>query len=101
MWLYLLAAVDAVLAEHWRAARGHPHTSQRVAVDLVLLDDALALLMLEHRQRGKGPVKPDPGGRICRPPSSSTHHVDSSVLSVVDLVVPYDGAAVGPDLDTC
>lgn len=38
------------------------------------------------------------GGRR-RPPSPSTHHVDSSVLPVVDLVVPYDGAAVGSDLD--
>lgn len=53
--LYLLAAVDAVLAEDRRAARGHPHAGQRVAVDLVLLDHALALLVLEHRQRGRGP----------------------------------------------
>lgn len=53
MPLYLLAAVDAVLAEDRRAARGHPHAGQGVAVDLVLLDHPLALLMLEHRQRGK------------------------------------------------
>lgn len=55
MQLYLLAAVDAVLAEDRCAARGHPHAGQRVAVDLVLLDHALALLVLEHRQRGNGP----------------------------------------------
>ena len=28
-----------------------------------------------------------------------THHVDASVLAVVDLVVPYDRVAVRPDLD--
>lgn len=55
MRLYLLAAVDAVLAEDRRAASGHPDASQRVAVHLVLLDHALALLVLEHRQRGNGP----------------------------------------------
>lgn len=94
--------MDAVLAEDRRAARCHPHTRQRVAVDLVLLDHTLALLVLEHRQRGKRAVSLDRAagfdGRR-RPPSPSTHHVDSSVLSVVDLVVPYDGAAVGSDLD--
>lgn len=45
---YLLAAVDAVLAEDRSAACGHPHSSQRVAVNLVLLNHALALFMLEH-----------------------------------------------------
>lgn len=50
---YLLAAVDAVLAEDGRAARGHPHAGQRVAVNLVLLDHALALLVLGHAKRKK------------------------------------------------
>lgn len=102
MRLYLLAAVDAILAKDRRAARGHPHTGQRVAVDLVFLDHALALLVLEHRQRGNWPSVS--GGWLesaAGPPSPLTHHVDSSVLPVVDLVVPYDGAAVGSDLDAC
>lgn len=50
---YLLAAVDAVLAEDGRAARGHPHAGQRVAVNLVLLDHALALLVLGHAKSKK------------------------------------------------
>lgn len=62
---YLLAAVDAVLAEDGRAARGHPHAGQRVAVNLVLLDHALALLVLGHAKRKKenrpsvSPGRPD------------------------------------------
>lgn len=103
---YLLAAVDAVLAEDGRAARGHPHAGQRVAVNLVLLDHALALLVLGHAKREKkkreSAVSLTRAARLdrChRPSSPSTHHVDSSVLPVVDLVVPYDGAAVGSDLD--
>lgn len=48
MLFYLLAAVDAVLAEDRSAACGHPHSSQRVAVNLVLLNHPLALFMLEH-----------------------------------------------------
>lgn len=46
---YLLAAVDAVLAEDGSAARGHPDSSQRVAVNLVLLNHPLAFLVLQHR----------------------------------------------------
>lgn len=45
---YLLAAVDAVLTEDRSAACGHPHSSQRVAVNLVLLNHPLALFMLEQ-----------------------------------------------------
>lgn len=104
---YLLAAVDAVLAEDGRASCGHPHAGQRVAVNLVLLDHALALLVLGHAKRKKkkkreSAVSLTRAARLdrCRRPSSpSTHHVDSAVLPVVDLVVPYDGAAVGSDLD--
>ena len=51
---YLFAAVDAVASQDWRAARGHPHPRQRVAVDLVLLDHPLALLVL-RRQRDTRP----------------------------------------------
>lgn len=46
---YLLATVDAVLAEDRSAACGHPHSSQSVAVNLVLLDHSLAFLMLKHK----------------------------------------------------
>lgn len=45
--------MDAVLAEDRGAACGHPHSGQCVAVNLVLLDHALAFLMLEHN-RGAG-----------------------------------------------
>lgn len=41
--------MDAVLAEDRSAARGHPDSSQRVAVNLVLLNHPLALLMLTHK----------------------------------------------------
>lgn len=43
---YLLPAVYTVPPQDWRAARGHPHSCQRVAVHLVLLYDALSLFML-------------------------------------------------------
>ncbi len=45
---YLFATVDAVLAQDRSAACGHPHSSQCVAVNLILLDHSLALLMLKH-----------------------------------------------------
>ena len=32
-------------------------------------------------------------------PVRSSYHVDAAVLPVVDLVLPYDRTAVGPDLD--
>lgn len=48
--VYLFATVDAVLAEDGGAPRGHPHSGQCVAVNLVLLDHSLAFLVLEkHR----------------------------------------------------
>lgn len=28
------------------------------------------------------------------------YHIDAAMLPIVDLVVPYDGAAVGSDLDS-
>lgn len=48
---HLFATVDAVLAEDRSAACGHPHSSQRVAVNLVLLNHPLAFLVLEHGAR--------------------------------------------------
>lgn len=43
---YLFAAVDAVFSEDRGAACGHPDSGQRVAVNLILLNHALAFLML-------------------------------------------------------
>lgn len=40
--------MDAVLAEDRSAARGHPDSSQCVAVNLVLLDHSLAFLVLKQ-----------------------------------------------------
>lgn len=89
--------MDAVLAEDRGAARGHPHSGQRVAVNLVLLDDPLAFFMLKHQQ-------PSAGfrciGHFLSTAARRIYHVDAAVLSVVDLVVPYDWAAVGSDLDS-
>lgn len=69
---YLLAAVDAVLAEDGRAARGNPHAGQRVAVNLVLLDHALALLVLGHAKRKKKRIgrQSHPGGQTRPMPSA-------------------------------
>lgn len=46
-FVYLFAAVDAVLTEDRSAPCGHPNSSQRVAVNLVLLNHSLAFLMLK------------------------------------------------------
>ena len=46
---HLFATVDAVLAENWSAACGHPDSSQRVAVNLILLNHPLAFLVLKHK----------------------------------------------------
>jgi len=43
---YLFAAMYAVAAEDGGGASGDPHTSQRVRIHLILLDQTLALLML-------------------------------------------------------
>lgn len=51
---HLFAAVDAVLAEDRRAACCHPHSGQRVAVNLVLLDHPLTFLVLEERAGWSG-----------------------------------------------
>lgn len=50
VFFYLLAAVDAVLAEYRSAACGHPDSSQCVAVNLVLLDHPLAFLVLKCKK---------------------------------------------------
>lgn len=47
---YLFATVNAVLAEDGSAACRHPHSCKRVAIDLVLLNHALAFLMLKQKQ---------------------------------------------------
>ena len=41
----LFARVDAIPAQHGRRTRGNPDAGQRVGVDLVLLDQPLALLV--------------------------------------------------------
>lgn len=68
---HLLPGVYPIPAQHRRAARCDPDAGQGVGVDLILLDEALALLV----------------------------HVDAAVLSVVDLVVTNNRVAVRADLD--
>lgn len=46
---YLFATVDAVLAEDRGTACGHPDSSQRVAVNFILLNHSLAFLMLKNK----------------------------------------------------
>lgn len=48
--VYLFAAVDAVLTEDRSASCGHPDSSQRVAVNLILLNHSLAFLMLKKKK---------------------------------------------------
>lgn len=93
--------MDAVLAEDRGAACGHPHSGQCVAVNLVLLDHALAFLMLEHnRGAGEDLRRATCGKRGVFTTEACIYHIDAPVLPVVDLVVPYNGAAVGSDLDS-
>lgn len=48
---YLLAAVNPVASEHWLTAGGDPHTSEGVGVDLVTLNDASTVVMLQQGGR--------------------------------------------------
>lgn len=107
---HLFPAVYSVSAEYRCAARGHPNTSECVTVHLILLDHTLTLFMLpSHKQklfiRSLVIINKVCFGCFISVVCTAhvmvlcAHHIDSSVLSVVDLVVPDDRAAVGPDLD--
>lgn len=62
--------MNAVATQHGRGACSDPNASERIRINLVLLDKALALLV----------------------------HVDTAVLPVVDLIVPYYWVAVRANL---
>lgn len=48
---YLLATVYPVTAQDWGAASGDPDASQGVGIHLILLDQALAFLMLQYKYK--------------------------------------------------
>lgn len=66
----LLPRVYSVPPQHWRGACRYPDAGQRVGVHFVLLDQSLSLLV----------------------------HVDTSMLTVVDLVVSHYRITVCTDL---
>lgn len=87
--------------QHWRAAGCDPHSRQCVTVHLILLDDALAFLVLGDTEQTlyKSAFFPQVEDRIKA--QRNIYHVYSTVLAVVDLVVSDDWTAVGPDLYSC
>lgn len=100
--------MNAVLAEDRSAACRHPHSCKCVAIDLVLLNHPLAFLMLKQKQvvtnlwlwiLNAGDSKR--WGNDLNQPDIRYHiyHVNASMLSIMDLVMPYNGAAVGSNLD--
>lgn len=96
--------MNAVLAEDGSAACGHPDSSQCVAVNLVLLNHPLAFLVLKHKAESaiKNPINnlSREGCYDLLMEWTVIYHIDAPVLSIVDLVVPYNGATVGSDLDS-